>query len=137
MQARLLFFVAACALASCTPHDNFRFIKPTPSPTQSPSGAPSVPPVVPPVVPSVASVALAGAGSAATITVTQSGYNGSFSARTSNAAIATVAPGPSGQTFVITAGSTPGSATITISGAPGGPAGVVTAVVTITQGVAQ
>ena len=71
------------------------------------------------------------------MTVTQQSYTGTFTAQSSNTAIATVTQGASAGSFIITAGSTAGTATITISGAPGSAPAVISVVLTLTQGVVQ
>ncbi len=88
-------------------------------------------------MPSATSVALSAAGAQATVTVTQAAYTGPFNAQSSNAAIATVAQGAQTNSFIITAGSTAGTATVTISGAAGSAPAVITVVLTLTQGVVQ
>jgi hypothetical protein len=75
---------------------------PTPVPTPTPSPSPSPTPTPAPVIASPTAVALTSIGATQTVTVSETGYAGSFTAVSMDPAVATVSPG-SGTSFTVTA----------------------------------
>jgi hypothetical protein len=100
-------------IAACTP------AVVTPSTGPLPSASPST-------------IAFSGAAQTQSVTVTQTGYSGAFTALSANTGVATVSPA-SGTTFTITAVAA-GNTTVTFTN-PSGTATSVSVVVTTTGGV--
>jgi hypothetical protein len=120
MRRRIITIAALVVVTSCTP----AYVVPS-----SPVG--SAPPSVPIIGTSsgtITSLSLPGAGASAAVTVSESGYTGSFTATSSNTAIVTLAAATAASVRRATAGGTAMSSTgFTLTGAGSGSANVTVA----------
>ncbi len=136
MKVRYLFLACALSLAACGGGGGGGGNSGGTPPTTAPSSAPGALSVTP------KSISLNAAGATQTVTASEGSYSGSFtaSAQTTCTGIASIGPATStpgsSATFTVTAGTTAGSCSLSVSD-NAGHTSTIPVVVTITQGTIQ